>query len=209
MVDAVAVGGDVAKRPRLEVQPNIVAVLLFVALLASGVLFAAYSLETDIVASGMPVKTWLPFLLLVVALLIALGFEFVNGFHETANAVATVIYTHSMPANVAVVWSGFFNFLGVLLSSGAVAFGIISLLPVELILQVGSGAGFARSPALPGGLATGARRQLPTNRRCAEGRGIAGGAAVGGLMPRRRASCPNATAPDHRRNRHGRFAQRC
>jgi len=56
--------------------------------------------------------------------------------HDTANAVATVIYTNSMPANYAVVWSGFFNFLGVLLSSGAVAFGIVSLLPVELILQV-------------------------------------------------------------------------
>lgn len=82
------------------------------------------------------------------ALLIALGFEFVNGFHDTANAVATVIYTHSLPAEVAVVWSGFFNFLGVLLSSGAVAFGIISLLPVELILQVGSGAGFAMVFAL-------------------------------------------------------------
>ena len=52
-----------------------------------------------------------PFLLLGVALLIALGFEFVNGFHDTANAVATVIYTHSLPANIAVVWSGFFNFL--------------------------------------------------------------------------------------------------
>src|SRR5258708_4824700 len=75
--------------------------------------------------------------LLGVALLIALGFEFVNGFHVTANAVATVIYTHSMPAYIAVVWSGVFNFIGVLASSGAVAFGIISLLPVELILQVG------------------------------------------------------------------------
>ena len=82
------------------------------------------------------------------ALLIALGFEFVNGFHDTANAVATVIYTHSLPAEFAVVWSGFFNFLGVALSSGAVAFGIISLLPVELILQVGSSAGFAMVFAL-------------------------------------------------------------
>ena len=72
-----------------------------------------------------------------------MGFEFVNGFHDTANAVATVIYTHSLAPPVAVVWSGFFNFLGVLLSSGAVAFGIVSLLPVELILQVGSEAGFA------------------------------------------------------------------
>ena len=111
-------------------------------------LFTAYSLQSDIIQSGMPVKTLLPFLLLGVALLIALGFEFVNGFHDTANAVATVIYTHSMPAHLAVVWSGFFNFLGVLLSSGAVAFGIISLLPVELILQVGSGAGFAMVFAL-------------------------------------------------------------
>ena len=90
----------------------------------------------------------MPFVLLGVALLIALGFEFVNGFHDTANAVATVIYTHSLPPNVAVLWSGLFNFLGVLVSSGAMAFGIISLLPVELILQVGSGAGFAMVFAL-------------------------------------------------------------
>jgi PiT family inorganic phosphate transporter len=67
----------------------------------------------------------------------------VNGFHDTANAVATVIYTHSLPPIVAVVWSGFVNFTGVLLSSGAVAYGIIALLPVELILQVGSNAGYA------------------------------------------------------------------
>ena len=80
--------------------------------------------------------------------LIALGFEFVNGFHDTANAVATVIYTRSLPASFAVVWSGLFNLAGVLASSGAVAFGIISLLPVELILQVGSHAGFAMVFAL-------------------------------------------------------------
>jgi PiT family inorganic phosphate transporter len=80
--------------------------------------------------------------------LIALGFEFVNGFHDTAHAVATVIYTHSLPANIAVVWLGMFNLIGVLLSSGAVAFGIVSLLPVELILQVGSSAGFAMLFAL-------------------------------------------------------------
>jgi PiT family inorganic phosphate transporter len=72
----------------------------------------------------------------------------VNGFHDTANAVATVIYTRSLPANFAVVWSGMFNLIGVLTSSGAVAFGIISLLPVELILQVGSSAGFAMVFAL-------------------------------------------------------------
>jgi inorganic phosphate transporter, PiT family len=64
------------------------------------------------------------------------------------NAVATVIYTRSLPANFAVVWSGMFNLAGVLASSGAVAFGVISLLPVELILQVGSSAGFAMVFAL-------------------------------------------------------------
>ena len=81
-------------------------------------------------------------------MLIALGFEFVNGFHDTANAVATVIYTHALPAQVAVVWSGCWNLLGVLASSGAVAFGVVSLLPVELILQVGSAAGYAMVFAL-------------------------------------------------------------
>ena len=108
----------------------------------------SYSLYSDVAESGTRTTTFLPYLLLFVALLTALGFEFVNGFHDTANAVATVIYTHSLPAQIAVVWSGSFNFLGVLLSSGAVAFGIISLLPVELILQVGSSAGFAMVFAL-------------------------------------------------------------
>ena len=89
-----------------------------------------------------------PFILLGIALLVALGFEFVNGFHDTANAVATVIYTNTLDPHIAVVWSGFWNFLGVVLSTGGVAFGIISLLPVELILQVGSGAGFAMVFAL-------------------------------------------------------------
>jgi PiT family inorganic phosphate transporter len=122
--------------------------ILFFGFLGAGVLFVAYSLYVDVDASGMKTTTYLPYLLLFVALLIALGFEFVNGFHDTANAVATVIYTHSLPAPVAVVWAGVFNFLGVVVSSGAVAFGIISLLPVELILQVGTGAGFAMVFAL-------------------------------------------------------------
>src|ERR1700689_1553094 len=86
--------------------------------------------------------------LLVGALLLALSFEFVNGFHDTANAVATVIYTHSLKPYPAVIWSGTWNFLGVLTSTGAVAFGILQLLPVELILQVGSQAGFAMVFAL-------------------------------------------------------------
>ncbi|MFT3732355.1 MAG: inorganic phosphate transporter [Hyphomicrobium sp.] len=135
-------------KPKLDHDSGIITVLVFLGLLAGGIFFTAWSLYQDVSNAGVQITTWLPFLLLGVALLIALGFEFVNGFHDTANAVATVIYTHSMPANVAVLWSGFFNFLGVLLSTGAVAFGIISLLPVELILQVGSSAGFAMVFAL-------------------------------------------------------------
>jgi PiT family inorganic phosphate transporter len=122
--------------------------IIFFGILAVGLLFVAYSIYADIDAAGARTTTYLPYLLLMVALLIALGFEFVNGFHDTANAVATVIYTHSLPAEFAVMWSGFFNFIGVLVSSGAVAFGIVSLLPVELILQVGSSAGFAMVFAL-------------------------------------------------------------
>jgi PiT family inorganic phosphate transporter len=135
-------------RPSLDSRPSAVTAFLFLGLLIAGLAYTCYSLVTDISSTGEHATTWIPFFLLGIALLIALGFEFVNGFHDTANAVATVIYTHSLPANFAVVWSGFFNFLGVLASSGAVAFGIISLLPVELILQVGSGAGFAMVFAL-------------------------------------------------------------
>ena len=149
----VALGGAVgttasSPRPALDKGFNPLTAIIFFGILAAGLLFVAYSLYVDVTETGVKTTTYLPFLLLFVALLIALGFEFVNGFHDTANAVATVIYTHSLPAHVAVVWSGFFNFLGVLLSSGAVAFGIISLLPVELILQVGSSAGFAMVFAL-------------------------------------------------------------
>ena len=132
----------------LDSKPGPVTAILFVGLLAMGLLFTGYSLTRDVSEAGGLLKSWVPYLLLGVALLIALGFEFVNGFHDTANAVATVIYTHSLPPNVAVLWSGLFNFSGVLVSSGAVAFGIISLLPVELILQVGSSAGFAMVFAL-------------------------------------------------------------
>jgi PiT family inorganic phosphate transporter len=91
-------------------------------------------------AASVGIGTWI---LLGLALLLALAFEFVNGFHDTANAVATVIYTHTLPAVPAVIWSGFFNFLGVLTSTGAVAFSIVNLLPVELVIHVGSAAGFA------------------------------------------------------------------
>ncbi len=82
-------------------------------------------------------------ILLFLAVGLALAFEFVNGFHDTANAVATVIYTHALKPNVAVIWSGFCNLMGVLSSKGLVAFTIVALLPVELVLNIGSGAGFA------------------------------------------------------------------
>jgi PiT family inorganic phosphate transporter len=82
-------------------------------------------------------------ILLAFALLLAVGFECANGFHDTANAVATVIYTRSLPPWLAVIWSGLWNFTGVLVSTGAVAFGIINLLPVELVTNVGSPIGFS------------------------------------------------------------------
>jgi inorganic phosphate transporter, PiT family len=137
-----------ASRPKLDGPNNIVSIIAFFGTVGAALLFIGYSLYADVDDSGTKTTTFLPYLLLFIALLIALGFEFVNGFHDTANAVATVIYTHTMPAHFAVVWSGCFNFLGVVLSSGAVAFSIVSLLPVELILQVGSAAGFAMVFAL-------------------------------------------------------------
>jgi PiT family inorganic phosphate transporter len=137
-----------ASRPNLDKGFNPLTMIIFFGILAAGLAFVAYSIYADVDATGTKITSYMPYVLLIVALLIALGFEFVNGFHDTANAVATVIYTHSLPAEFAVMWSGFFNFLGVLVSTGAVAFGIVSLLPVELILQVGSSAGFAMVFAL-------------------------------------------------------------
>jgi PiT family inorganic phosphate transporter len=128
--------------PKFNEKPHLGGVIVFVAVLLAGLAYAGFSIFKDTANVGEPLAIG-AFAFLGLALLIALGFEFVNGFHDTANAVATVIYTHSMPPLVAVVWSGCFNFLGVLVSSGAVAYGIVTLLPVELILQVGSGAGYA------------------------------------------------------------------
>ncbi|HEY4204547.1 MAG TPA: inorganic phosphate transporter [Xanthobacteraceae bacterium] len=147
-IDGVVDPRQPSGKPNLDKGFNPLTMLIFFGILAAGLLFVAYSIYVDVSATGTKVTTYLPYILLLVALLIALGFEFVNGFHDTANAVATVIYTRSLPAEFAVLWSGFFNFLGVLFSSGAVAFGIVSLLPVELILQVGSSAGFAMVFAL-------------------------------------------------------------
>jgi len=147
----VAVAPDItaraAHKPRFDGKTHPATVIVFLLLLIGGIGYAAYGFLNDLqhVHETLALGA---FGLLGLALLIALGFEFVNGFHDTANAVATVIYTNSMAPTVAVVWSGVFNFLGVLTSTGAVAYGIITLLPVDLILQVGSTAGYAMIFAL-------------------------------------------------------------
>ncbi len=120
--------------------------IAFGVLLVGGLVYIATKLTKDL--SLVHSASVTPYILLGVALLIALGFEFVNGFHDTANAVATVIYTHSLEPHLAVAWSGLWNFVGVLTSSGAVAYSIVALLPVELILKVSSGAGFSMVFAL-------------------------------------------------------------
>jgi len=116
------------------------------AALVVGIGFIGFHIAEDF--STVTLGSIWPYGLLILALIIALGFEFVNGFHDTANAVATVIYTHSLDPNIAVVWSGLCNLTGVLVSSGTVAYTVITLLPVELILQVSAGAGFAMVFAL-------------------------------------------------------------
>jgi inorganic phosphate transporter, PiT family len=120
-------------------RPGVAATLLFIAIILAGLSYIGYQLVQDVISSTAAA----PWVLLLLAVLIALGFEFVNGFHDTANAVATVIYTRSLAPRYAVMWSGLCNFLGVMMASGAVAWGIVSLLPVELILQVNSTAGMA------------------------------------------------------------------
>jgi inorganic phosphate transporter, PiT family len=125
-------------KPNLDQKPHVSVWAVFILFLVSGIGYAAYGVVTDTTSVGETLALG-ALVLLGVALMIALGFEFVNGFHDTANAVATVIYTHSLPPVTAVIWSGLFNFLGVVVSTGAVAYSIITLLPVELILQVGTG----------------------------------------------------------------------
>jgi len=120
--------------------------IAFGIMLVVGVIYIAKHLGADL--SVVHSASVFPYILLGVALFIALGFEFVNGFHDTANAVATCIYTHSLEPHIAVIYSGCMNFTGVLLSSGAVAYSIVNLLPVELILKVSSGSGFAMVFAL-------------------------------------------------------------
>lgn len=127
-------------------RPSRLGIAVFLIALASGAGYIGIHVARDL--HNVTITSFWPYLLLALALLIALGFEFVNGFHDTANAVATVIYTKPLDPNVAAVWSGICNLAGVLASSGTVAFAVITLLPVELILQVSSGAGFAMVFAL-------------------------------------------------------------
>jgi PiT family inorganic phosphate transporter len=127
-------------------SPGMIGTLIFVVMLVAGCIYIGMQLSKDL--SFVHTASVFPYILLGVALLIALGFEFVNGFHDTANAVATCIYTHSLEPHIAVVYSGILNFTGVLLSSGAVAYSVITLLPVELILKVSKGSGFAMVFAL-------------------------------------------------------------
>lgn len=140
-VDTLPHGATLLDRKMKKKSPAWISGAVVAAALLGGLAYVGFHIAGDLgdVSLG---SIW-PYLLLGTALLIALGFEFVNGFHDTANAVATVIYTHSLEPNIAVVWSGLCNLAGVLTSPGTVAFTIITLLPVELILKVSSGAGFA------------------------------------------------------------------
>jgi len=145
LVEQLPASASLLDRKRKKASSRVGLVVFTLALLG-GLGYIGLHLTRDL--DAVTITSIWPYLLLALALVIALGFEFVNGFHDTANAVATVIYTHSLEPNVAVVWSGICNLAGVLASTGTVAFAVITLLPVELILQVSSGAGFAMVFAL-------------------------------------------------------------
>ena len=143
---------EIVVRPDLDVKPSKAFITVFITLMLAGLFYVSSSIITQLEASGAPVSanysSLITYGLLAIILLIALGFEFVNGFHDTANAVATVIYTHSLPPHFAVIWSGAFNLLGVMLSSGLVAFAIVSLLPIDLVMEINSELGIAMIFAL-------------------------------------------------------------
>jgi PiT family inorganic phosphate transporter len=138
-------GGSLLDK-KMKKSPAWLSVVIILIALVGGLGYVGFHIAGDL--GGVSLGSTWPYVLLGTALFIALAFEFVNGFHDTANAVATVIYTHSLEPNIAVVWSGLCNLVGVLTSAGTVAFTIITLLPVELILKVSSGAGFAMVFAL-------------------------------------------------------------
>src|ERR1700742_946751 len=86
-------------------------------------------------AQGAPVTI----VFLLACLVLVLVFEFSNGFHDTANAVATVIYTNSLKPIFTVIWSGIWNFLGVLIGGIAVAYALVELIPPEVLSPPGGG----------------------------------------------------------------------
>lgn len=126
---------------KMRQSPSRTGVAAFLLASAASLAYIVFHVARDLDSAA--VTSYSPYLLLALALVIALAFEFVNGFHDTANAVAAVIYTHSLEPGVAVVWSGICNLAGVLFSTGTVAYAVITLLPVDLILKVSSGAGFS------------------------------------------------------------------
>jgi PiT family inorganic phosphate transporter len=144
-VETLPSGGSLLDR-KMKKSPTWISTAIVLAALVGGLGYIGVHVAGDL--GNIVITSIWPYALLALALLIALSFEFVNGFHDTANAVATVIYTHALEPNIAVVWSGLCNLAGVLTSAGTVAFTIITLLPVELILKVSSGAGFAMVFAL-------------------------------------------------------------
>ena len=145
VVEVMPAGTTLLDRKMKKSQSRL-GLVTFLVSMAGGLAYIAFHVSRDL--DNVTVTSAGPYVLLALALLIALGFEFVNGFHDTANAVATVIYTHSLEPNIAVILSGLCNLAGVLFSSGTVAYAVITLLPVQLILQVSSGAGFAMVFAL-------------------------------------------------------------
>jgi PiT family inorganic phosphate transporter len=93
-------------------------------------------------AQGSP--TTIGFLIACLALVLAFGFS--NGFHDTPNAVATVIYTNYLKPIYAVIWSGLMNFLGVLLGGTAVAYALVQLIPPEVLSPPNGGTAVGMLP---------------------------------------------------------------
>jgi inorganic phosphate transporter, PiT family len=87
-------------------------------------------------------------ILLIICLILACLFEVINGVHDASNAVTTVIYSNSLKPTTAVVWSGFFNFLGLITGGIGVAMGIVNLLPVETLTDSSTAHGMAMVFAL-------------------------------------------------------------
>ncbi|MCV2528633.1 MAG: inorganic phosphate transporter [Candidatus Lightella neohaematopini] len=77
----------------------------------------------------------------IIAFILVLIYEIINGFHDTANAITTVIYTNALKVKIAVIMSGLFNFYGVIFSGLSVAYAIVHLLPIELLTNINSAHG--------------------------------------------------------------------